>query len=279
MNIGFVFTNYNNSTFSLKLIKSLQNALQNNCQYFIVIVDNNSSIEEKKILYNNFSNSLNIKILFEPDNHGYFSGLNIGIKYLRINYQEISHIIIGNNDLEFDISFYKQLINSFHLFNDYPVISPNIISSDGFHQNPHVITKISRFRELVYNVFYSYYFLSKIILSISKFTKGFTDRKDELEHGTAREIYQGHGSCYILGPLFFNNFDKLFAPTFLMFEEFFLSYQLNQKFYKIFYTPDIVIKHYSHSTIQTIPSKYIWKISKESYKIYKKYLKIYNVRN
>jgi len=275
MNLGFVFTNFNNSNHTLAVIKSIEEVLSNKCNYIIIIVDNNSNQGDVTNLKSNKNLFKNVTYIFESNNLGYFNGLNVGLKYLNNTFPDFKHVVIGNNDIKLNPLFFIQLQNSLHLFDNYPVISPNIITPDGKHQNPHVIKKISKFREFIYNLFYSNYFISKIILLISKFTEIISDRNDELSFDKECEIYQGHGSCYILGPLFFKNFDKLFAPTFLMFEEFFLSYQLHTKSYKIFYTPNILIYHYGHSTIQNIPSKYIWHISRESYKVYRHYLKLY----
>ena len=107
-------------------------------------------------------------------------------------------------------------------------------------------------------------------------TKLISDRNDEKHHSTASEIYQGHGSCYILGHIFMKHFEVLFAPTFLMSEEFFLSYQLKQKKYRIYYTPLIQVIHFGHASLKNVPSRKIWNISRISHKIYKKYLKLYN---
>jgi GT2 family glycosyltransferase len=275
MNLGFVFTNYNNSNHTLAVIQSIEEVLSNKCNYVIIIVDNNSNQIEVANL-NTFKNVFkNVVILFEKNNTGYFNGLNIGLKYLNNFYPDFKHVVIGNNDIKLNPLFYNQFEDSIYLFDNYPVVSPNIITPDGKHQNPHVIKNISKFREYIYYLFYSNYFISKIILLISNFTKKISDRKDELSFDKEGEIYQGHGSCYILGPLFFQNFDKLFSPSFLMFEEFFLTYQLHTKSYKVFYTPNILIYHYGHSTIQHIPSKFIWDISRQSYKTYRQYLKLY----
>jgi GT2 family glycosyltransferase len=215
-------------------------------------------------------------VIFNIDNVGYFKGLNFGIKYVKENYPEINHLIVGNNDLEFPRNFTDQLLKCSHLFNKYPVVSPDIITIEGEHQNPHVLNKISKSREFIFDLYYSNYILSKIILFLSKLTKKITDREDENNHNISSEIYQGHGSCFILGPLFMKNFDELFAPSFLMSEEFFLAYQLKLKGYSIYYTPSINVTHFGHASLKNVPSKKIWKISKESHKIYKKYLKLYN---
>ena len=67
-----------------------------------------------------------------------------------------------------------------------------------------------------------------MIQKLSAWTRSFTDRGDESQYEiTAQPIYQGHGSCYILGPKFFEYFSELWAPTLRMMSEGdFLSKQL-----------------------------------------------------
>jgi GT2 family glycosyltransferase len=67
----------------------------------------------------------------------------------------------------------------------------------------------------------------------------------------------------------------LWAPTFLMYEEFFLSKQLADKGYKIFYEPSIKVIHLTHATTNNLPSKTKWLIARDSHKIYRKYVKIF----
>ncbi len=274
MQIGFVVTNYNSSNYTNELVNSL-NKFNQSLAYPIVIVDNNSddnNIVELKLLKEKYSN---VHVIFNKINHGYFRGLNIGINYIKDTFKDITHLVVGNNDLIFSEGFIVSILNKSELFFKYPVISPNIITLDNEHQNPHVIEKISKFRELVYDIYYSSYFLAKTIKKIAQLTKGFTDRKDEEQHEIAQSIYQGYGACYILGPLFFENFDLLWAPTFLMGEEFFLSKQLESKNFKVYYEPTIVIKHQLHSSMNNVPSKKIWQIARESHKEYRKYVNVW----
>ena len=91
---------------------------------------------------------------------------------------------------------------------------------------------------------------------LSNATKKITDRDDEEQFEVAQTIYQGYGACYILGPLFFENFDLLWAPTFLMGEKnFFLSKQLEKKGMKVYYEPSIKVNHHDHATMSKLPSK------------------------
>ncbi len=274
MKLGFIFTNYFSCEHSEKVIKSLSQ-LETFQQHLIIIVDNNSDEKNKQILTQLALDYSNVKIIFNNDNIGYFKGLNIGINFLKENYQDIEVLIIGNNDLIFPKNFYEQLSNKRHLLDTIPVISPNIITADGEHQNPHVIAKISFFREVMYDLYYSNFFIAKLIKQIAHVTKRFTGRSDEEQFDKAQFIYQGHGSCYILGPTFFEHFKELFSPTFLMSEEFFLSYQLSTKNFQTFYEPSIEIQHSWHSSINNLPKKKMWQIARDAHRVYRKYVNPY----
>jgi len=114
-----------------------------------------------------------------------------------------------------------------------------------------------------------------IINFVAKVTKKITDRSDEQQFDKAQMIWQGYGACYILGPLFFEHFDQLWAPSFLMGEEFFLSKQLEDENFQVFYEPSIIVKHHCHATVDKMPGKTIWKMGKESHALYRKYVKLY----
>lgn len=274
MKTGFVFTNYNNSHFTRQVIHSIF-LNENVDDTYIVVIDNKSEFQDVELLKLIKQDYPSIELILNDVNSGYFKGLNIGIKYLRDKYSDIKHIVIGNNDLFFSDDFKSKLSERKSIFDQYAVISPDLITLDGVHQNPHVIEKISKSRELIYDIYYSNYLLSVVIGFLARFTKKFTDRKDELEYETAQTIYQGYGACYILGPLFFDNYEELWAPTFLMGEELFLSKQLERNGFKIYYEPFFKVIHHDHATIGKLPSKKLWSISRDSHKIYRKYVKVF----
>lgn len=274
LEIGFIFTNFNNSQITIQAIDSIK---QNNGweNFAIVIVDNCSDKQNVDLLKPFIKKHSNIHIIFNNDNLGYFKGLNVGIKYLKNQFTNIAQLIIGNNDLVFPKDFIHQIERNKEILNKYAVVSPNIVTLDGIHQNPHVIARISRFRELIYDLYFSNYHLALIIKRFAKITNKFTDRNDELQHEIPQTIYQGYGACYILTPIFFQNFEYLWAPTFLMNEELFLSKQLESKNLKILYEPSIVVQHCLHATMDTVPSRKKWEIARESYKEYRKYITIW----
>lgn len=273
MIIGYVCTNYNNSHYTLSAICSLNEG--GNKQNIVIIVVDNGSNKENVELLKSAEQFSNVHIIFNKVNVGYFKGLNCGIKFIKQKYNMIDFLIIGNNDLTFPENFYESIIRNKETLQRHAVVSPNISTLDGLYQNPHVINSISKLREVVYDLYYSNYYLAQFIIKVAKITKMFTDRKDEEQHAIAQEIYQGHGSCYILGPLFFQHFDELWAPTFLMGEEFFLSVQLMEKGMKVFYEPSIKVVHHCNGAIGKMPKKQMWEYARDAHKIYRKHVTIF----
>jgi GT2 family glycosyltransferase len=271
--MGFVVTNFNNSHYTKGFIESVRNSGVMDSP--IVVVDNGSNEQDVSNLKEIELEYPLVKVIYNTENLGYFSGLNIGIRYIRENYADVEFLVIGNNDLIISGDFYSSAASSQENFIKYPVISPNIITIDGVYQNPHVISEISKFREFIYDLYHLNYLLAGLIKLVSKITHRFTDRKDERQHEVAQEIYQGYGACYILGPLFFKHFKQLWSPTFLMYEEYFLSKQLAEKGFKIYYEPTIKVQHICHAATDKLPGKRRWQISCDAHRVYRKHLTIW----
>lgn len=271
MNIGFVFINFNNSQYTHHVVDSI--ARSDGKHAPIVIVDNSSKSKDIESLSRIQDIYKSVHIIFNDKNVGYFPGLNIGIKYIRESFIDLKYIVVGNNDLLFPCDFVQSIERCHEDLSKYPVVSPDITMLNGTHQNPHVISGISRFREFIYDLYHLNYSLAGLIVKLSKLTHGFTDREDEQHHDIAQEIYQGYGACYILGPKFFEYFQELSAPTFLMYEEFFLAKQLEEKGFKTYYQPLIKVQHHCHASTSQLPSKKRWEFSKDAHKEYRKHIK------
>jgi GT2 family glycosyltransferase len=262
MNLIYICVNYNNSGYTLAAI----NSLLNHCSSVLAIVVDNNSGNSDLIRLTEFANqNNNVIIIKSSSNIGYFPALNLGIKYLKINEYSYDAVIIGNNDLLFPSNIELSLSRIKGLFNLYPVISPDIVNSDGDHQNPHVINDVSKIRLFLYSVYYSNYYIGMVLKKVNKYLSKYTSRGDEKKHDQPLQISQGHGSCYILSPLFFQEFTSLFAPTMLYGEEFFLQKQLESKGYRVFYEPTINVYHDSHATISNLPSYKHWSLMKTAF--------------
>lgn len=271
MKYAYICTNYNNAHFTEAAVASL-NAGEAPPS-IIVVVDNDSHPADRKALERVAHGHANVRLLLNEENVGYFPGLNDGIGLSRELCDDLAGWVIGNNDLEFPTQFGRNLEAVLADAVDRPVVSPYIETLDGLPQNPHVVAGISRLRELMYDLFYSSYLAARTLTTLSKHTRRWTNRSDEEGHAEPQYIYQGHGSCYVLTPKFFELFDRLWAPTFLMGEEFFLSHQLMSKGKMVFYDPRIRIRHRCNGSLEKVPGQKVWSLAKEAHGVYRRYVK------
>jgi GT2 family glycosyltransferase len=271
--VGYVCTNYNNSGYTREAVSSLLR--DGGDEYRIVVVDNDSDEANVEALKNLASEFQEVELILNKVNAGYFKGLNLGVRRLRHSQPDIDMMVVGNNDLVFPADFGESIRRNLSVFEKYPVISPDIVTLDGVHQNPHVISKIGKFREFIYNMYYANYYLAIIIRRVAKLTRSFTDRSDETYHEVAQEIYQGYGACYVLGPVFFRHFEELWAPSFLMHEEYFLSKQLSDRGLSVYYEPSIKVQHRCHGAMATITGRKAWEAGRAAQKIYRQHVGIF----
>lgn len=276
MKIGFTFTNYNNSRLS---IQAAQSIAKNNrgCDYQIVLVDNASTEEERHILAAPGVLPPHCKVLWNPQNVGYFDGLNLGIAALREQNANYDAIVIGNNDLVFESAFFEGMKRRIEVFARHSVVSPNIITLDDEHQNPHVISDVSRFRELVWDLYFSSFWLSQLIGWAARLARSLVGRQDHHAHAHEGFIYQGYGACYILTPRFFQNYRQLWSPGFVMGEEFYLARQLASRGERMYYVPDISVRHHDHATVDKLPSRRLWEMTRQYHAIYRFFVSPYRV--
>jgi GT2 family glycosyltransferase len=237
----------------------------------VIVVDNASSGAERDLLRPLAAQHPWVQVIESPVNTGYFGGLNLGLRALAEHRPDIEFAVVGNNDLVFPAGFADAVERNLHLFERYPVLSPTITTLDGAHQNPHVITGISALRERFYDLYHLNYQLALLLKWIVKQSRGLARRGDEDQHATGQEIWQGHGSCYLLGPRFFREFGQLWAPTFLFGEEFFLSEQLAAKGYRVYFEPSITLTHACHSSVAKLPSRRHWELSRDAHWTYRKH--------
>ena len=273
MTFGYVCTNYKNSAYTQEAVRSLLK--DGGDEFRVVVVDNNSDSKNVEVLKNLASEFRHVELILNTENVGYFRGLNMGIRHLRSSQPEINFMIVGNNDLVFPADFAETLKKNLSTLEKYAVVAPDIITLDGIHQNPHVIHKISKFREFIYDLYYANYYLGIAILKLAKASRRFTERGDQTQHQIAQEIYMGLGACYMLGPKFFRYFEELWAPTFLVHEEYFLSKQLNDKGLCIYYEPAIKVLHHFRAAMAALGDREAWRISRDAHKMRRQYVKVF----
>lgn len=268
MNVGFVTVNFNNAHHTENFVRSIEAAMAGE-KFLVVVVDNDSASADQERLVSFCAGKDRVRILRSGGNIGYFKALNVGIMRLREEMARPDAMLIGNNDITVDPAFRSQLVSHRDLLRVHAVVSPDIVQGDGEHQNPHLRGSVSRFRTLVWDAYYSRYWLGYAIRHLARTTRRFTGRKDHHSYRERGPVAQGYGACYLIGPEFFGHYRGLWAPTFLMQEEYFLYRQLQAIGQQMFYEPGIVVRHHGHASIGAVPSRKIWEISRESYLIFR----------
>lgn len=271
MKLAFICVNYNNSKITIEYIMNVIEIKQN-FDVKIIIVDN-ASHETDMLELENFIIDLNnndVVLIKSIKNLGYFKGLNLGVNY--IDKVEYDYVVIGNNDLIFESNFINQLsIKNFN--NNVFVISPNIIRIDGVHQNPHIVNKFSLIQRLYRKIYFSNYYIGYFIYLFYNCFRYFLIKEDRVNNDKEQIILMGYGACYILTKNFFDNFNELHAPIFLMGEEGILANQVVSGNGVTLYSPDLIVNHHDHKSISKVPSKKLYSFSRVSYKYYLKNLK------
>lgn len=271
MDYAYICTNYNNAHYTRDAVQTINAGVRPPVR--IVVVDNRSKLSDVEQLKAIAREHANVDLVLNAENIGYFPGLNVGIDRMRASEPSVMTMVVGNNDLEFPIDFGVRLADVIADAQARPVVSPYVETLDGMPQNPHVVSGISRTRELMYDLYYANYHLAKLIRMAARRTRRITDRRDEEGHATAQYVYQGHGSCYVLTPTFFREFERLWAPTFMMGEEYFLSRQLSERDYMTYYDPRIRIRHRCNGAIENVPARKMWRLARDAHRVYRRYVK------
>lgn len=265
MNLIYIIVNFNNAIISIRCVNSILYDQKLEGSRKIIVVDNFSLLNDIEILESKLKIYEEVVIIRSIKNVGYFGGLNLGLEYIHRNKLKFDLIILGNNDLIFPANFSFSLLSTSEFSNKFPVIAPNILTTKGDHKNPHVINRISLLRNFILRLYYLNYNLSKVLMFFSNFIF-LLKRRDVLSHSMSMEILMGHGSCFILTPLFFQHYSFLPCNTFMYNEEVFLAQVIKKINLKIFYLNTILVYHDEHSTVMYLDSRELWKMKKNSFK-------------
>lgn len=272
--IIFIIVNYNGSEDTLKCIDSIaEQNIESNVEIDLIIVDNASKPSDIHVIENYCKYYAWVKIIKSKENVGYFPGFNIAIdKYLTEFIKNNSHIVLCNNDLVFKRNFVHNYLSQNYSIDTY-IISPNVITTDGRHQNPHALKKVSILRKLFYKLYYIDYSIAMTFEYISKIIKKpFENRiKKELSK-QSQFILMGIGACYILPPKFFKQFQRLDDGVFLFGEEALLAEQIRKINGKTYYDQNLVVIHSDSATFKRVSTRWKYNEAKRSYDTYKDYL-------
>jgi GT2 family glycosyltransferase len=270
--LAVVTVNYNNSRYSVDYVNNILK-LCTNFNVEIVVVDNHS-IETERTILKELENVQNVHLIYSKSNIGYFKGLNLGLMILQEELEKFKYIIIGNNDLKYYDGFFDEL-TAIKVAEDVLVLAPDIITIDGYHQNPHVRSRMGKLRLLKLKIYFSNYYIGTSFHLMTEFfrRKIINKLRNNSNYSPDKEfIYMGIGALYILTDSFFHKFKKLDDSVFLYGEEALLANQVASVNGKILYVPELKVIHFESISTSKLPSRERYIMTKKSYKQYSKYL-------
>ncbi len=132
--ISFVILQYNHSDLTAECVESIKKL--NDSRIRIVVVDNNSDLEEQEILRSRYIEDHNVALIFNKSNVGFAAGNNIGYSYAKDKLYS-RFIVAINNDIVIDQdNFIEKLYQIFKEWS-FSALGPDIQLPDGRHENPY----------------------------------------------------------------------------------------------------------------------------------------------
>lgn len=221
----------------------------------IIIVDNASPNESFKQLSEKYSTLQELVLLQAPKNLGFAKGNNIGYLYAT----EILHsdfVIIANNDTEFSQTDFLENIITIYASRGCALIGPDILSTNGYHQNPyrpHPITDRELSRWLFNRKLWLCFLYADRYLHITKHISSFRNYYEKRSasgkpQNTWQEAHHDvvlQGACIIFTPIFIKSFPKyaFYPHTYMYCEEDILAYLCQRNGLSIIYTPSLQVLH------------------------------------
>ncbi|MGO5054860.1 glycosyltransferase [Holdemanella porci] len=285
MKIAYLILHYMAGADTIECIDSILKTTEySKYETNIIVVDNGSTNDSFQQISNKFKDNKKIKLIHSDINLGFAKGNNLGYRYAKYELNADFIVQLNNDTIISQIDFNEVLVNKFYE-KRYAVLGPDIVTADGYHQNPGKKQCWSKSELSIYRIkkrirlYLSYLYLDEYISSFINNVKviySTTTINGDIENTIL------HGACLIFSPLFINRFDGLYDKTFLYWEEDILKLQSDYLKFKMLYTSDLQIYHKEDVATNMIAinnrDKNIkkYRLLIESSKVYSNLLKCYN---
>ncbi|WP_211472315.1 glycosyltransferase family 2 protein [Collimonas humicola] len=271
MKVLFICVNFNGALVTEKFVASVQQLSNSHVGLHAdsVVIDNASENSDYSALSEIVKKYENVKLIRSDKNLGYFGGLNLGL--INSDLHDYDYVMVGNNDLTFSPDFLSEL-SSRNYEPDVCVIAPNVITLDGYHQNPHCLGRVSGFRKFLYRLYFTDYRIAHLLTLVAGKLKASQGGRRNDAAFESQNIHMGIGACYILPKAFFRHYARLDDSVFLYGEEALLAGQVMAVGGKTYYDHKLIVSHAESATLSKLPSKTTYEFAKESYPKYRSFL-------
>lgn len=211
----------------------------------IVIIDNGSPNNSLKRIKDAFLDNPHVKVIHSKENLGFSKGNNMGFSYAKSELNADFIVMLNNDTLITQSNFNDIIVEKFKKYS-YSVLGPDILTADGFHQNPgnkqnwgSVELRKYRLKKRI-RLILSYLGLDALINRIIESSKDIYLKEKQI--GDIKDTVL-HGACLIFSPLYIQKFEGLYPETFLYWEEDILKLQADYNDFLMMYTSDLSIFH------------------------------------
>jgi len=218
----FIILNFKNYRDTIRTVRNIQNNVEYNSDYGILVVDNNSPNESFKIISEEFSDDNKVYVIKNKINSGYAGGNNFGAKYIELHFPECKYIAIINPDVLFfkgtDLSKITFLLEKYE---DLAAISPVHLLNNEFHSKLLAWKIPSGFDDLILNF--------SVLQKLFDKTKY---KKYEINDDKLAFVEVLPGSFFVIKNNIFKHIDYFDENTFLFCEERILAKKLKNSGFK-----------------------------------------------
>lgn len=228
MDVSFLIVNYN----SAQLLKQLLSSLKTHCSgftYEIVIVDNASKEDDKKILLE-LENADDCKVIFSPENLGFGKANNLGLSSVNGTYLVLLNpdTLFTENTVANVIAFRKTLDNPL------AIIGVKLVNADGSWQ----ISKQTYPR--VVDTLTQAFFLDTLFKGSKYFDRQYYRWQPDNHSGIVESV---RGAFMFMETAAFKQLDGFDEDFFIYTEETDLCYRANEAGTKVYHFADTRIVH------------------------------------
>lgn len=260
--ITIITVNYRETKNTEKLILSLEK-IKHFEKIQLLIADNSSTFKSREKLKKIISNSLlNIELFTFKKNLFYWpAAKKIISKKFKLKDHYTDWLMICNNDIVFNDQFFLEKL--FNLNNiDYHLVGPRIINSAKKDLNPFLLKPMSKKRKLYWKFYFKSYYFSRLLKLITSFKFSI---KSPREIKKIRKVYAIHGSAMIFSKHFFLK-GGMIDDNFKLFGEEITTAEICKIINcKIFYVPNLTLRHNEHSTTKKINDHNLYDLAKRSH--------------
>lgn len=265
MNIVYVVLHYMAGKDTRECVDSILSIAQSSSYNIdIVIVDNASTNDSFYDLQKTYANNDKIVLIQNEKNLGFAKGNNIGFSFAKHKLKADFIIMLNNDTIIRQKDFNEKLIGLYHK-EKYWVLGPDILTADGYHQNPGKKQSWT-FKELLL-----FRFKKRIQLLLSYFNhintanetnNGINYSKYTL-NGTVKNTIL-HGACLIFSPDYINSFEGIYDGTFLYMEEDILKLYADYYEFLMIYSSEINIYHKEDASTNMVSGTSLEKYRKKN---------------